>query len=121
MDKSTKRVTGTMTILYQLTENKESLVKEFIDNIILALSTQSYPNEVVTRDKGDFIHRVQVERLEKSSSEAPKECYPCSHLMQENCTECGKEQHAMAVWDISHGWHPCIWCGKYNKVVEKTK
>lgn len=32
--------------------------------------------------------------------------------MQEKCIYCGKEQYKPAVWSISHGEHPCVWCGK---------
>ena len=35
--------------------------------------------------------------------------------MQEYCVHCGCEQYAMAVFDISHGKHPCWWCGKMPK------
>jgi hypothetical protein len=31
--------------------------------------------------------------------------------MQTRCTSCGREQYAMAVHSISHGEHPCVWCG----------
>lgn len=35
--------------------------------------------------------------------------------MQEYCVHCGCEQYALAVFDISHGKHPCWWCGKMPK------
>ena len=31
--------------------------------------------------------------------------------MQIRCVRCGLEQYAPAVWSISHGKHPCCWCG----------
>jgi len=34
-----------------------------------------------------------------------------SIAMQERCIYCGREQYAPAVWSISHGEHPCVWCG----------
>jgi len=34
--------------------------------------------------------------------------------MQTRCVHCGKEQYAPAVWDISHGRHPCCWCGEMS-------
>lgn len=47
-----------------------------------------------------------------------KECdfSKCNHRMQKRCTECGKKQYAVIVWPVSHGWKPCAWCGKINKV-----
>ena len=33
-------------------------------------------------------------------------------VMQFKCIRCKKEQYAPAVYDISHGEHPCVWCGK---------
>jgi hypothetical protein len=35
--------------------------------------------------------------------------------MQEYCVHCGQEQYKPAVLDISHGKHPCCWCGKMSK------
>lgn len=35
--------------------------------------------------------------------------------MQVNCVFCGHEQYSPAIWDISHGRHPCCWCGKFSK------
>ena len=31
--------------------------------------------------------------------------------MQIRCIYCHKEQYAPAVYDISQGNHPCVWCG----------
>ena len=31
--------------------------------------------------------------------------------MQTRCIYCTREQYAMAVHAISHGEHPCVWCG----------
>jgi hypothetical protein len=35
--------------------------------------------------------------------------------MQSRCVYCGKEQYAPAVWRISLGEDPCVWCGKISK------
>lgn len=35
--------------------------------------------------------------------------------MQERCVHCGQEQYRAAVYDISMGEHPCVWCGKKSK------
>jgi len=32
--------------------------------------------------------------------------------MQNRCIYCKREQYAMAVYAISQGEHPCVWCGK---------
>jgi hypothetical protein len=32
--------------------------------------------------------------------------------MQVRCIYCKREQYAPAVYAISHGEHPCVWCGK---------
>ena len=32
--------------------------------------------------------------------------------MQNYCIYCNREQYAMAVYEISYGKHPCVWCGK---------
>lgn len=32
--------------------------------------------------------------------------------MQTRCIYCKREQYGPAVFDISHGDHPCVWCGK---------
>jgi hypothetical protein len=32
--------------------------------------------------------------------------------MQARCIYCKREQYAIAVYDISYGKHPCVWCGK---------
>ncbi len=37
-------------------------------------------------------------------------------VMQVKCVHCGREQYGVAVFDISHGKHPCVWCGKTPKV-----
>lgn len=34
--------------------------------------------------------------------------------MQVRCVHCGQEQYALAVWLVSHGEHPCCWCGKMS-------
>ena len=40
--------------------------------------------------------------------------------MQIRCIYCKKEQYAPAVWSISYGKHPCVWCGKTSpKLNEK--
>ena len=31
--------------------------------------------------------------------------------MQETCIYCRREQYKPAVYEISNGKHPCIWCG----------
>ena len=31
--------------------------------------------------------------------------------MQMRCIQCRREQYAPAVLAISHGEHPCVWCG----------
>ena len=33
-------------------------------------------------------------------------------VMQVRCIYCKKEQYGVAVYDISFGNHPCVWCGK---------
>lgn len=35
--------------------------------------------------------------------------------MQEKCIHCGREQYAPAVYPISMGEHPCVWCGKMSE------
>ena len=35
--------------------------------------------------------------------------------MQIRCVHCKKEQWAMAVYKISHGEIPCVWCGKMSE------
>jgi len=35
--------------------------------------------------------------------------------MQSRCVHCRREQYAPAVFSISHGEHPCVWCGKKSK------
>lgn len=35
--------------------------------------------------------------------------------MQTRCIHCGCEQYGPAVWDVSHGKHPCCWCGAMSK------
>jgi hypothetical protein len=35
--------------------------------------------------------------------------------MQERCIHCGREQYGPAVYMISYGKHPCVWCGKMSK------
>jgi len=35
--------------------------------------------------------------------------------MQTYCVRCGKEQYVPNVWPVSHGLHPCSWCGKMSK------
>jgi hypothetical protein len=35
--------------------------------------------------------------------------------MQMRCVFCGEEQYMPAVFEISHGNHPCCWCGKMSK------
>ena len=37
--------------------------------------------------------------------------------MQTRCIYCLREQYAMAVHAISHGEHPCVWCGKTPPVM----
>ena len=37
--------------------------------------------------------------------------------MQEYCVHCGCEQYALAVRDISHGKHPCCWCGEMSEIM----
>lgn len=37
--------------------------------------------------------------------------------MQVRCLYCRREQYAPAVWAISHGTHPCVWCGKTPPVL----
>ena len=32
--------------------------------------------------------------------------------MQERCIYCLREQYAPAVFAVSQGKHPCVWCGK---------
>jgi uncharacterized CHY-type Zn-finger protein len=50
--------------------------------------------------------------------------------MQTRCVHCGREQYALAVWDISHGQHPCCFCGEmseemsveeYNKKIREMR
>lgn len=36
--------------------------------------------------------------------------------MQPRCIYCKREQYAPAVYSISHGEHPCVWCGKIPPV-----
>lgn len=35
--------------------------------------------------------------------------------MQERCVHCKCEHYAPAVYAISKGEHPCVWCGKMSK------
>lgn len=35
--------------------------------------------------------------------------------MQARCVHCCCEQYALAVRDISHGKHPCCFCGEMSK------
>ena len=35
--------------------------------------------------------------------------------MQTRCVHCVREQYALAVWDISHGQHPCCFCGEMSE------
>ncbi len=35
--------------------------------------------------------------------------------MQIRCVHCKREQYIPMVWDVSHGRHPCSWCGKMSK------
>ena len=37
--------------------------------------------------------------------------------MQEKCIYCGEEQYKPAVWSISNGEHPCVWCGKVPPIM----
>jgi ribosomal protein S27E len=41
--------------------------------------------------------------------------------MQSRCIYCKKEQYAMVVFDISHGEHPCVWCGKTPPVLTEAE
>ena len=41
--------------------------------------------------------------------------------MQSRCIYCKKEQYAMAVHSISHGKHPCVWCGKTPPVLTQKE
>lgn len=36
-------------------------------------------------------------------------------VMQTRCIHCKREQYAIAVYSISHGKHPCVWCGKMSR------
>lgn len=35
--------------------------------------------------------------------------------MQIRCVHCGCEQYGPAVYPISYGEHPCVWCGYLSK------
>jgi hypothetical protein len=35
--------------------------------------------------------------------------------MQARCVHCKREQYAPAVYKISHGEHPCVWCGEMSE------
>ncbi len=35
--------------------------------------------------------------------------------MQSRCVYCKREQYAPAVYSISLGEHPCVWCGEFSK------
>lgn len=41
--------------------------------------------------------------------------------MQHKCVHCRKEQYMMAVYPISMGEHPCVWCGKMSKKMTKEE
>lgn len=41
--------------------------------------------------------------------------------MQPRCIYCKREQYGPAVWDISHGEHPCVWCGKTPPTFETER
>lgn len=41
--------------------------------------------------------------------------------MQNRCIYCFREQYAIAVWEISHGRHPCVWCGKTPPVLTEQE
>lgn len=41
--------------------------------------------------------------------------------MQVKCIYCGREQYAIAVYDISYGKHPCVWCGKTPPILTEKK
>lgn len=38
-------------------------------------------------------------------------------VMQHHCIYCKREQYAPAVSPISHGEHPCVWCGKTSPII----
>ena len=37
--------------------------------------------------------------------------------MQDRCIYCKQEQYSPAVFEISLGKHPCVWCGKTPPVL----
>jgi ribosomal protein S27E len=41
--------------------------------------------------------------------------------MQVRCIYCKREQYAPAVYEISHGKHPCVWCGKTPPVMTESE
>lgn len=41
--------------------------------------------------------------------------------MQTRCVSCKREQYAMAVYSISRGEHPCVWCGVMGRKMSKEQ
>jgi len=41
--------------------------------------------------------------------------------MQTRCVHCLREQYALAVHSISHGEHPCVWCGKHSQKMTEAE
>jgi hypothetical protein len=46
---------------------------------------------------------------------------PNNIAMQERCIYCKREQYIPAVWEISHGERPCVWCGKTSKKMSESE
>lgn len=41
----------------------------------------------------------------------PEGAVKCDVWYQMRCIYCKREQYMLAVAEISHGVHPCVWCG----------
>jgi hypothetical protein len=39
--------------------------------------------------------------------------------MQVRCIYCLREQYAMAVFEVSHGRSPCVWCGYKSAAMDE--
>ena len=46
---------------------------------------------------------------------------PRQVAMQVRCVNCKREQYALAVYKISHGKHPCVWCGHTPKPMTENE
>ena len=55
MSKPTKRVTKTIKIHLQMTENRAAQFEKMLDIFVQAAKLQAYPNEILTPSKGDYL------------------------------------------------------------------